>query len=537
MQQGTNGSNLERTLRVLRRRWFWMPVCILLGAGAAYGVSKHEKTTYTATASLLFKGNEFSQEIAGLVSNVGAQAEQDNDLKLVEFGNAAAGTANVLGDGLTAREVSESMSISAQGESTFTGESSVVDVSASAQSPSMARQIANTYAEAVVKEQRADNARYFKSALAHVEKQLAVVPRAQRFSTVGLALQSRAESMRLLAELQYEGVRLSRPATTPTGPSSPETKRDTIVGGVLGLLVGVALVFLLEHIDRRIREPDELERLYGAPLLGVVPESGSASRLGKVAARGAALRGGDPETFSLILAHLRTRNVGRDLQTILIASAAPGDGTTTVALHLAEAAARSGARVLLLEMNFRRPALASRLGLRSGPGLSNVLTGLVAMTDATQGVDVVVPADHGSARGVRGLALLSSGDLHMANPGALAESDAVDDLLARAKEEYDFVVVDAPPLTAVSDAFPLLRKVDGVVVVGAIGRDRRDVAQRLRKVVEAGGVLLGVVANRADSAGPERLTYQPSAEANRPASADAHTNNGPPPESRTTVRT
>jgi Mrp family chromosome partitioning ATPase len=82
------------------------------------------------------------------------------------------------------------------------------------------------------------------------------------------------------------------------------------------------------------------------------------------------------------------------------------------------------------------------------------------------------------------------------NPGELIESHAMEALLERAKSTYDLVVIDTPPLTAVSDAFPLLRKVDGVIIVGRVGRNRRDVAQRLHETLTgAGAPLLGVVAN------------------------------------------
>ena len=125
----------------------------------------------------------------------------------------------------------------------------------------------------------------------------------------------------------------------------------------------------------------------------------------------------------MIRAHLRYFNVDRELRTLMVASAAPGDGKTTVARHLAGAS---------------------------------------------------LPP----------------------NPGELIESHAMESLFGQAKPRYDLIVVDTPPLTAVSDAFPLLGKVDGVIIVGRVGRNRRDVAQRLHETLTgAGAPLLGVVAN------------------------------------------
>jgi Mrp family chromosome partitioning ATPase len=96
----------------------------------------------------------------------------------------------------------------------------------------------------------------------------------------------------------------------------------------------------------------------------------------------------ESEAFHLIRAHLRYFNVDRELRTLLVASAAPGDGKTTVARHLAGAAARMGSRVLLLEADLRRPTLAQQLDIQSGPGVSDVLIGAVSLSEATQMIDL-----------------------------------------------------------------------------------------------------------------------------------------------------
>ena len=263
----------------------------------------------------------------------------------------------------------------------------------------------------------------------------------------------------------------------------------------MGLLLGLVIAFLLERLDRRIREPKDLEAVYGLPLLGVVPESKALSRStrGGGDAR-AVLPPGESESFQLIRAHLRYFNVDRQLHTLLVASAAPGDGKTTIARHLAGAAARVGSRVLLLEADLRRPTLAKQLDVQSGPGLADVLIGAVMLGEATQTIDLDAPSGDG-AKG-RTLDVLVAGATLPPNPGELLESRAMETLLERAKSSYDLVVIDTPPLTAVSDAFPLLSKVDGVVIVGRVGRNRRDVAERLHETLSgAGAPLLGVIAN------------------------------------------
>ena len=469
----------------------WVLLCIVLAAGAAFGVSRHQAKQYTATASLVFNDNQLSQQVAGLQAlSTGNQVpQQQTNVKLVQLGDMATKTASLLGQGLTKTKVSDDLEVSAQGES------NIVNVSATSTSPALAASIANMYTSTFVKEQQNSNHAYYASALKLVNKQVAALSPKQKLSPSGIALAGRAQSLGVLAELRNGNVEVAQAATVPTSPSSPKTSRNTALGVILGLLLGLGVAFLLERLDRRIREPKDLEELYGLPLLGVVPESSALSRSAKGKKNaGEALPASEAEAFHLIRAHLRYFNVDRELRTLMVASAAPGDGKTTVARHLAGAAARMGSRVLLLEADLRRPTIALQLDVSSGPGVADVLIGAVPLGEATQTVDLGLPGADGS--GARSFDVLVAGASLPPNPGELIESHAMESLLQQAKSRYDLIVVDTPPLTAVSDAFPLLGKVDGVIIVGRVGRNRRDVAQRLHETLTgAGAPLLGVVAN------------------------------------------
>jgi capsular exopolysaccharide synthesis family protein len=480
-------------LGVLRRRAPWIALCLLVVAGATYGFSKRETKKYTASASLAFNNNQLDQQIAGLSAGSSSALTQENsNVELVRVGGTAAKTASLLGHGLTQGSVRSSLQVSGKEEST------VVGVSVVWTSPVAAAAIANTYVNQFVKEQQTANRQFFKSALALVKRQLAALSPTQRVGSDGLDLQDRAHTLALLAELGYNNVEVAGEASVPTSPSSPKTKSNTILGAILGLLLGVVLAFLLERFDRRIRSPQDLGAIYSLPMLGVVPNSAALRSLRRDAGRRTPLPPVEAEAFSLIRAHLRFFNVDRDVRTVLVASPAPAEGKTTVALHLAEAAARSGSRVLLLEADLRQPTLVQQLGVQSTAGLAGVLIGDAPMDRATQ--SVALQASPGEGTSGHTLDVLAAGTMLPPNPGELLESRAMDAVLEHAKSAYDLVVIDTPPLTAVSDAFPLLTKVDGVVIVGRIGYSRGDAAEQLHQILSSSGApLLGIVANGATS--------------------------------------
>jgi polysaccharide biosynthesis transport protein len=499
VQQESDALSLEQVLAILRRRLPVVMLSVVIVAGAAFAFSKHEAKTYTATAAVSFSNSALSQEIAGLApetTSSGALAAQEaNNLELLKLGDTSAKVASLLGNGLTPQKVSKSLSIMGDGES------SVIDVSATGGTPEFAAKLANIYVSQFVGEQHVANHKSLKSALVFVRKQLARLSLQQRTGPDGVDLENRAQTLGLLSELHYGDVQIAQEAVPPSSPSSPKTSRNTALGIALGLLIGLGLAFVLERLDRRIKGPEDLEEIYRLPLLGLVPKSDAlAPPTRRDGDQRATLPPAESEAFNLIRAHLRFFNIDRDLRVLVIGSAAPGEGKTTIACGLAEAAARLGSRVLLVEADLRHPVLAQRLGLEPGPGLADALIGAVPAHEATQSVRLQDAP--GEERKGRILDVLAAGTVLPPNPAALLENHAMDDILTQSRSIYDLVVVDTPPLTVVSDAFPLLNAVDGVVIVGWIGYSRRDTAQDLQQVLSSSGApFLGVIANGAKSAG------------------------------------
>ncbi|MGN6869079.1 MAG: polysaccharide biosynthesis tyrosine autokinase [Solirubrobacteraceae bacterium] len=479
--------DLIGTLRVLRRRAPLIALCVVLTAAAAFALSKAQHKQYTATAQILFRNAELDQQAAGLqvVNQSNPQSQTDTNLKLATLPRVAAETAAALDHGLTQKQVSAAITVIQESDT------DLAKVSATWTSPARAAQIANTYARYVIQDRQRADANYFASALGAVNLQFEALAPAQRSGVEGADLKDRANSLQILSQLQSDEVALEQAATAPSAPSSPKVLRNTVLGAVLGLLLGLAVAFLLQRLDRRLREPTDLEEVYGVPLLGVVPESTALRQAQGATDHGSELPPNEAEIFGLLRAHIRYFNVDRDLRTVVIVSAAPGDGKSTVARWLAIATATIGSRVLFLEADLRRPMAAKYFGIQREPGVAEVLVGQESLATAVQRV-----AFASRKETTISLDVLVAGGLLPPNPPQVIESQAMTSLLAEARENYDLVVIDTPPLVLLPDAFPLLRQADGVLIVSRLGENRRDVAVRLRETLAGvDAPVVGVIAN------------------------------------------
>jgi capsular exopolysaccharide synthesis family protein len=221
-------------------------------------------------------------------------------------------------------------------------------------------------------------------------------------------------------------------------------------------------------------------------VLGTIPESKAimASNEGTAAAE---LPFKENEAFRMLGASLRYFNVDDDMRSVLVTSDAAGVGKSTVAWNLARVAATS-AKVVIVETDLRNPTLSRQHGLKVGPGLAELLTHQVGLEEAIQSKPL---ADGGA----RALDVIVSGALPP-NPAELIESQAMSDVLSQLAERYELVVIDTAPVGVVSDAFPLLRKVNGVIVVARMGQSTRDSAEELREQLgRLDAPVLGIVAN------------------------------------------
>jgi succinoglycan biosynthesis transport protein ExoP len=442
--QAAASSEFAGTLRALRRRWWLVPTCWVIVVATAAVFSFTAQKQYSASSGLLFRDPGFDQKLFGttfLAPNKDPAREAATNVKLVSLDIVAERTAPAF-PGLTPADVSSKIKAAAEGQS------DVVSVTAPDPDPVRARRLANEFAQQYIVFRRNSDRAKIRGAQALVQQRIATLTPGQRLNAEGRSLSERADQLQVLASLQTGNAELVQLAQTPTSPSSPRVKRNLFLGAVLGLLLGVAAVVLLHRLDRRLREPDELEEAFGLPVIGAIPRSTAFAR-GKtqIVPDEIDIAHGEAEAFRLLRARMRYFNIDREVRTVLIVSAVPADGKTTVAVHLAAAAASSGAKALLLEADLRRPAISQRVGSAASVGLAEMLTHGAELPDVLREISI----QSGSADPAVAHAsfdLITAG-FPPPNPHELIESKRMAELLQELSTDYDLVVIDTPPLLSV----------------------------------------------------------------------------------------
>lgn len=321
------------------------------------------------------------------------------------------------------------------------------------------------------------------------------------------SVRQRIQETNVAAELRSSNVFVIDEALPPLDPSSPRTGRNLAFALLLGLMGGVGFAFLAEYLDSRLRGPQDVERYLGLASLGVVPdfapaEPGWPRQLTANARNGRGLLAApaaktlewiadEPpaavtEAYRSIRTSILLSQAGEPPHTILFTSGSAAEGKTTTALHMALMFARLGAPVLVIDADLRRPSCHRVLGVRNGPGLTEVLAG-----------------HEGKLRRLEvhktELFFLGAGSVPP-NPTELLGSQRMREVLARLQKRFAYVLIDAPPLTPVSDSVVLSTLVDGVVLVVDQQRTSRQTVRDARaRLAYARAKVLGVVLNRSDA--------------------------------------
>jgi polysaccharide biosynthesis transport protein len=530
-----------------RRKWTILIVGLLV-AGATYIYYRGQTTVYQAKTQLYF-GSAAEQQ--GIVNNTLGKAS----LSAAQISNQAAFINSAIREAVHQQLRGRHDRAEARGKvhaKTTTG-SDFIEISAEAHTPRAAATLANLYAHTYVTRHQEGYRRAVKAAIATTRRQLrrieanaqAAQAAASHAKTkgssagrsAGLAgvatLQAAtlsAKVSQLESDLSISSVQQVEPATKASAQLlGPSPKKNAVFGFVIGLALAALAAYAVERFDRRLRSLDELEAAFGAQVLAALPRVSAPIVHGQGAPAPAApllepLRG---LHTTIQLGDMLDPNRHDPPRSILFLSADEGEGKSTAIADLALVQRDAGARVAVIDADLRRPVQGQLLAADSARGLADVLAGAVTFEGALQSVGglgtVAAGLEHPladgeglpvggvstvtRARAVGSLSLLAGGR-PAANPPALLAGPAMRELIQTAAADFDQVLLDSPALH-VADAMPLLRAVDGIVIVARPGHTRAASAERLTQLLSRSSTapVLGIVANGVSRADMRRRGF------------------------------
>lgn len=427
----------REALTALRAAW-WMPlVGALLGGLVGFGLSLAQTPVYSSTTQLFASTTDSGSTSAFVEANRFSQERLASYAQLLTGPRLAERVVDGLSLDMTPRELAEKV------EATPVADTVLIDVTVTDPDPETAQLIATTVGAE------------FRTLV-------------REFESVGAGDAVPVE------------VFVAADAELPTTPTSPKTIRNTAMALTLGLLAGSGAAIARTRLDRSVKDPELAADLAGAPVIGTVAADRSVQQRPVVQA-GSMVR--TAEDFRRIRTNLQFLSVDEPPTVIMISSALPDEGKTTLAANLALTLVDAGKRVTLLEADLRRPKLTRYLGLVSGAGLTNILAGTADVDDVLQ--------PYGDGR----LTVIAAGPTPP-NPGELLASSHMSALVGKLRTQSDFVLLDAPPLLPVADSAGLAVHTDGALLAVRYGKTRTDQLEQAATSLErVGSKVLGVVLN------------------------------------------
>jgi non-specific protein-tyrosine kinase len=504
-------------IRPLIARWWLILIAVVVATGGVYAYYARQRNVYTASTSVYY--HDPGDPVTGVPSLQSTDRNVADEASLLYSRETAASVARKIHYPGTAEALLSQVSITSKAGQDF------VQVTAQAGSPVQAARIANTFAQQLVLSLDGAVSLRIASALKLSQNQLSQVARGPATVAQRANLQDQINRLELALNVPTTVARQVDAASPPSSLSAPKPVRNALFAFILSLVAALGVAYGLERFDRRLKNPDEMETAYKTPLLGVLPRSTSPTPTNE----GEPVLGSDfREPFRVLRMNIELAAVDSPPSTLVVSSAIPGEGKSTVVRNLALAIRETGRRVAVVDLDLRHPALGQLFGVISDrgpgvpprPGVTEVLRHQVELESALLHVGVGLPAfeeflvggptptssQNGPAQnGAPGngvvkhgsdIALLLSG-ARPANPPAVLSSERLVQVLDELRERHDVVLIDSAPVLAVADTVPLLRYADAALFVSRFDVTTRDTAKRLMeflaRVPDAN--LLGIVAN------------------------------------------
>lgn len=488
------------------RRWSWLlALIIVLAAGTAFLISKRSTPIYQAVTTVLIDEAPATQS-ADYTSIMTSERLAQTYSQLMTKKPVLEGLLLRLGISMQLDKLQKAIRVQPVRDTTL------IEVRVEDTDPQRAADLANGLVLEFAERNQELQASRYSASKQSLETQLAESDRQiqaarDQLAALSTGVESQAERDRLEANLaqyrqtftfllqSYEQVRLAEaqstsnltqaePAAVPTQPVRPRTLVNTLLAAIVGLMLAAGTVFLLEAMDDTLKGPDQVTQQLGLPVLGLIAsyevEEGQPVTIVEPRSQVA-------EAFRSLRTNLQFTSVDRPLHTLLVTSPTPAEGKSTVAVNLGVVMAQSGRRVAVIDADLRRPRIHKLLGLPNQQGISNLFVQNPIHLDGTL-----------QKAAIDDLWALTAGDLPP-NPAELLASEKIVEIMAEVQQIVDLLVIDSPPVTAVTDSALLAPRVDGVLLVLKPGVTQMAAArQAIEQLRRLGSRLLGVVLNEVD---------------------------------------
>lgn len=311
------------------------------------------------------------------------------------------------------------------------------------------------------------------------------------YQQIYVSLLSSLENVRLARAQNTPNVVQVEVATTPERPIRPQPLQSTLLAAAVGLMLAAGIAFLVEYLDDTLKTPEDVERELNLRVIGLVADMQPGEKKngnGQKVLLHVAEQPRSPvsEAFRTLRTNLEFSDVDRPLRVILVTSAGPAEGKSTVAANLAQVMSQGNKRVILLDADLRRPSIHRQFDIPNRTGLSDVLRGKMTVAEAVH---------RWSRNGSKEMGIVTSGSLPP-NPAELLGSEKMGLILDDIKKIADVVVIDSPPML-VADAQVLSSRVDGILFIIQPGSTHIDSARTTIELLSrVNARLLGVVMNR-----------------------------------------
>jgi succinoglycan biosynthesis transport protein ExoP len=479
----THVSTLRDYLQVARRRkWIIVQAAVIVPL-AALAFSLNQQAQYQGSAQVLLSQQDLSNQLTGAqnYTNDPADRQAQTQANLARVPAVAQRAIDAARVQMTPAEFLNASAV------TVGTNSDILTLDVSNHDPARASRLATAYAHAYVAYRLAQDTAPIMAALNEVQSQIATLPTHGALYT---SLEDKATQLRTLAVLKSANASVVQQAPTAM-QTAPRTKRNVVLGILLGLFLGTGLAFLREALDTRVRSADAIGSKLDLPLLARLPEPPKKIRGEARLAMLAEPSGPQAEAFRMLRTNVEFASLGKEAKLIMVTSATEQEGKSTTIANLAVAMARSGQHVVLVDLDLRRPYIDRFFNLGNRPGLTQVALGVAQLGEAIVRIPMgdgdSLASINGNSNGRRtqvgALDVLPSGPIPP-DPGEFVGTARLTEILEHLRSHADVVLIDSPPLLHVGDGLTLSSKVDAVLVVTRMEVMRRQMLTELHRLLE-----------------------------------------------------